>query len=311
MDPHPLAGLFKRPTYEDPIASELSALDCTYEVLLENFGSEIFATLNYCFENYAPNAYVSEYIKSVFAALEEKDDMHESIDDYDSDDLIEKFPLDEHDACYSYGHDANIYDAYGEELAIVPYVENKFFAIASTLDSSLNEKHDCNGVTIDSIIVSCANDMQTHKLGDAMFDDFAMTTTYCNDHDWGDNASYYLDNLFNPHDEYDIDSGFGEVMTLVNDNPTILEERQLFMHVDHDEKILYDSYIVEFEYDPTCNYYERGKYGCINFHDTNLPLVMLRLLLFLSSSLLMLGFACLDKLFTYKMLMHRKHIRLK
>jgi hypothetical protein len=27
-------------------------------------------------------------------------------------------------------------------------------------------------------------------------------------------------------------------MTLVNDNPTILEERQLFMHVDHDEKIL-------------------------------------------------------------------------
>jgi hypothetical protein len=24
-----------------------------------------------------------------------------------------------------------------------------------------------------------------------------------------------------------------------------LEERQLFMHVDHDEKILYDSYIVE------------------------------------------------------------------
>ena len=72
MDPHPLANLFKRTTYDEPIASELSALDCTYEVLLENFGSEIFATLKYCFENYAPNAYVSEYIKSVFATLEEK-----------------------------------------------------------------------------------------------------------------------------------------------------------------------------------------------------------------------------------------------
>ena len=30
-------------------------------------------------------------------------------------------------------------------------------------------------------------------------------------------------------------SGFGEVMTLFNDNPTILEECQLCMHVDHEE----------------------------------------------------------------------------
>ena len=39
--------------------------------------------------------------------------------------------------------------------------------------------------------------MQTHKLGDAMFDDFAMTTN-CNDHDWGDNVFYDLENLFMP-----------------------------------------------------------------------------------------------------------------
>ena len=52
-------------------------------------------------------------------------------------------------------------------------------------------------------------------------------------------------------------SGFGEVMTLVNVNPTILEECQLCMHVDHEEKILCDSYIVEFDYDPTCNYCEK------------------------------------------------------
>ena len=32
-------------------------------------------------------------------------------------------------------------------------------------------------------------------------------------------------------------SGFGEVMTLVNDIPTILEESELCMHVDHVEKI--------------------------------------------------------------------------
>ncbi len=93
-------------------------------------------------------------------------------------------------------------------------------------------------------------------------------------------------------------------MTLVNVNPTILEECQLCMHVDRVENILCDSYFVEFSYDPTCNYYERGKYGCRNLHVTKLPLVMLRLLLFLSSSLHILVFA-------YKKPMHRKYVRLK
>ena len=80
---------------------------------------------------------------------------------------------------------------------------------------------------------------------------------------------------------------------------------------DRVENMLCDSYIVEFEYDLTCNYYERGKYGCRNFHVTKLPLVMLRLLLFLSSSLHMLDLACLANLFAYKIPMYRKHVRLK
>ena len=40
MDPHPLANLFKKPNYDEPIASELSALDYLYEVLLENHECE-------------------------------------------------------------------------------------------------------------------------------------------------------------------------------------------------------------------------------------------------------------------------------
>ena len=64
------------------------------------------------------------------------------------------------------------------------------------------------------------------KLGDA---NFAMSTTYCDDHDWGD-PSYDLENLFKPHDEYDIDNsvcnnieiGFGRVSTLGNNDPTTL-----------------------------------------------------------------------------------------
>ena len=81
--------------------------------------------------------------------------------------------------------------------------------------------------------------------------------------------------------------------------------------MDHGEKILYDSYIVEFDYDPTCNYYERGKYGCKNFHVTKLPLVMLKLLMLHSSYWHMLDIACLDNLFSYKIPMHRKYVRLK
>ena len=167
-----------------------------------------------------------------------------------------------------------------------------------------------------------------------------MSTTYCNDHDWGDNVSYDLENLFKPHDEYVWDniesgigrvstlgknnptylesvqsyevfdeSGFGEVMTLFDDNSTILEECQLCMHVDHKEKIIYDSYIIEF--DPTYNYYERGKYGCRKFHVIKFPLGVFRLSMFYSSPLHMLDISCIGKLFSYKIPMHRKYVRLK
>ena len=45
---------------------------------------------------------------------------------------------------------------------------------------------------INSINVNYVNDMQNPKLGDASF---AMSTTCCNNHDWGD-SSYDLENLF-------------------------------------------------------------------------------------------------------------------
>ena len=117
MDPHPLANIFKRSNYDEPIATELSALDYLYEVLLE---------------------------------------------------------IRESENC-----DEEIY----EEIH----------------DRSLNKKHDCNDFTINSLDFNCANNMQNPKLGDASF---AMSSTYCTDHDWGDNDSYDLENIFKPHDEY-------------------------------------------------------------------------------------------------------------
>ena len=120
-DPRPLSNLFKRSNYDEPIASELSALDYLYEVLLKIRESE------------------------------------------NCDEVL-----------YEVIH-----------------------------DRSLNKKHDCNVFIINSIVVNCANIMQNPKLGDA---NFGMSTTCCNDHDWGD-SSYDIENLFKPHDEYEIANG--------------------------------------------------------------------------------------------------------
>src|SRR6266496_6465366 len=43
---------------------------------------------------------------------------------YDPLDSFEISLFDELDACYAYGQDANMIYAYGDELAIVPYVKN-------------------------------------------------------------------------------------------------------------------------------------------------------------------------------------------
>ena len=36
----------------------------------------------------------------------------------------------------------------------------------------LNDEHDCNVVSMNSLNIHDANDMQSHKLGDAMFDEY-------------------------------------------------------------------------------------------------------------------------------------------
>ena len=36
---------------------------------------------------------------------------------------------------------------------------------------SLNDEHDCDVVSMNSLNIHDANDMQSHKLGDAMFDE--------------------------------------------------------------------------------------------------------------------------------------------
>ena len=105
--------------------------------------------------------------------------------------------------------------------------------------------------------------------------------------------------------------GFGEVITLVDDNPTILEDDKNFMHVDHKESIAYDSYIVEFDYDATEIYCERGTYACRNCNNIKFPLYVFKVLKLCLFCLPMLVDSCSHKLFDHKIPMHRKWVRLK
>src|SRR3989337_1743224 len=61
-----------------------------------------------------------------------KDECHDNF--YDPVDLFEISLFDELDACYACGQDANMNCAYGDELAIVPYVKNEIVASAPTHD---------------------------------------------------------------------------------------------------------------------------------------------------------------------------------
>src|SRR3990170_8113204 len=155
-----------------------------------------FAILKYCYENYASNAYVKEYIEEVPAIQEETNILQESMEEeiaetvssldekdeekseeqkeeeridhlcppsdesnslshtlfnfpsflpkdecydncYDPVDSFKISLFDELDDCYACGQDANMNYAYGDELAIVPYVENEIVAIAPTHDSPI------------------------------------------------------------------------------------------------------------------------------------------------------------------------------
>ena len=108
---------------------------------------------------------------------------------------------------------------------------------------------------MNSLNIHDANDMKSHKLGEAMFDEddiFCLPSF--------DEQIYYDDSMPPIYDDYidegrfgrvltlgcddttiledvesycdNYESGFGEVTTLVNVNPTILEECQLCIHVD-------------------------------------------------------------------------------
>ena len=99
---------------------------------------------------------------------------------------------------------------------------------------SLNDEHDCNVVSMNSLNIHDANDMQSHNLGEARFneDDIFSLPSF-------DMQSCYDDSMPPFYDDYVDESGFGEVMTLFCDESTISEE----VPIDYENKVAtYDDY---------------------------------------------------------------------
>jgi hypothetical protein len=106
---------------------------------------------------------------------------------------------------------------------------NKIFGI-----KYLNDEHDCNVASLNSLNIHDANDMQNYKLGDAMFyeDDIFTPPSF-------DEKIYYCDCMPPIYDDYIDESGFEEAITLFNNDFTILEE----VSIDYDNKVaIYDDY---------------------------------------------------------------------
>ena len=95
----------------------------------------------------------------------------------------------------------------------------------------VNDEHDCNVVSMNSLNIHDANDMQSHKLGEAMFDEDDIFCPPSFD------EQIYYDESMPPI--YDDESGFGEVMTLFSDVSTISEE----VPIVYENKVaIYDDY---------------------------------------------------------------------
>src|SRR5215208_5662754 len=153
-----------------------------------------------------------------------------------------------------------------------------------------------NVINMNALNTIVANAMENSKLGEAGFDEHDIFSPPSIE------EKIYFDDTMPPifDDENNNDSYFVEFApTTTNKIDYAYVESNNFMHDTHDKNALCDSY------------YERGKYGCRNFHVTKTPLYVLKFLKLHLFCLPMLATILFMNLFIYKIPMHRKHVRLK
>src|SRR3954470_19533130 len=114
-------------------------------------------------------------------------------------------------------HLFNIFHEYDGKENCAKVLEEECIKMFGT--KSLNDEHDCNVVSTNSLNINDANDMQSHKLWEAMFnnDDIFSLSSF-------DMQSSYDDSMPSTYDDYIDESGFGRVSTLGSSEPTILED---------------------------------------------------------------------------------------
>src|SRR3954469_11430944 len=165
--------------------------------------------------------------------------------------------------------------------------------IKKPMELYLNTLHDCNVTSMSSLNTFDANDMQSHKLGDATFyeDDLFSPPSFDEENYFDDTLppiyddycydTYAIKNIFLQvdHDKNDsCDSYFVEFAPTTIDDFAYVGSNKFSMLVDHDKNFLCDTYIVEFIHDATENYYERGRHGFTYPNDIKLPLSMTKFL---------------------------------
>ena len=98
----------------------------------------------------------------------------------------------------------------------------------------LKDEHDFNVVSMNSLSIYDANDMQSYKLGYAIYDEDDIFTSPS-----FDEKVYYDESMPPIYDDYIDESGLGEVMTLFSNESTITEE----VPIDYENKVaIYDDY---------------------------------------------------------------------
>ena len=65
-------------------------------------------------------------------------------------------------------HIIHLYNVFRENDGCAQLIEEEFYKMFDK--KSLNDEHDCNVVSMNSLNIHDANDMQSYKLGDAMFE---------------------------------------------------------------------------------------------------------------------------------------------
>ena len=90
-----------------------------------------------------------------------------------------------------------------------------------------------------------------------------------------------------------------------------MESSKISMQVDHEKNALFAGYMVGFIHYAIENYYERGSYASTYCNNIKFPLYVLKILKLCLFYVPMLVDYCYHKLFSHKIPMHRKWVRLK